>query len=328
MLNGKNIILIGGTGSFGNKLVETVLDRYEPAKLIIFSRGEYKQYEMAQRFSRSDHRCLRYFIGDVRDLERLHRAFKDMDIVVNAAALKHVPIAEYNPEEAIKTNVMGAMNIVNAAIDAGVNKIMNLSTDKATNPINLYGATKLCADKLFIAGNNLVGRQDTAFSVVRYGNVLGSSGSVIPFFRKMRETGRLPVTDPRMTRFWISLQDGVDFVLDCLERMVGGEIFIPKLPSTSIVDLAGAIAPECEIEVVGIRPGEKLHEVLVPEDEARCTVEHEGHFVIKPDFEFFKRRFKADEYKPVPESFSYDSYTNPWKLSVEEIKEVLVKNSL
>jgi len=328
MFNGKNVILVGGTGSFGNKLVETVLARYNPSKLIIISRGELKQYEMAQRFSRADHKCMRYFIGDVRDLERLHRAFKDVDIIINAAALKHVPIAEYNPEEAIKTNVLGAMNIVNAAIDAGAKKIINLSTDKASNPVNLYGATKLCADKLFIAGNNLVGLQDTAFSVVRYGNVLGSSGSVIPFFRKQCATGRLPVTDPRMTRFWISLQDGVDFVLSCLERMVGGEIFIPKLPSTRIVDLAKAIAPECEIDVVGIRPGEKLHEVLVPEDEARCTVEHEDHYVIQPDFEFFRRRFQSEQYKPVPGGFSYASDTNPWKLDAPQIREVLERNHL
>lgn len=328
MLNGKNIILIGGTGSFGNKLVETVLDRYEPAKLIIFSRGEHKQYEMAQRFSPGDHRCLRYFIGDVRDLQRLHRAFKDVDIILNAAAIKHVPIAEYNPEEAVKTNVIGAMNIINAAIDAGAKKILHLSSDKASIPINLYGATKLCADKLFIAGNNLVGTQDTAFSVVRYGNVLGSNGSVIPFFRKMRETGRLPVTDRRMTRFWISLQDGVDFVLYCLEKMVGGEIYIPKLPSTSIVDLAQAIAPECEIDFVGIRPGEKIHEVLVPGDEARCTLEHDTHYVIKPDFDFFERRFDRTSYLPVPEGFRYDSFTNPWRLDVKGIREVLLKNSL
>lgn len=328
MLNGKTIILIGGTGSFGNKLIETILDRYEPAKLIIFSRGELKQYEMAQRFSPTDHRCIRYFIGDVRDSQRLHRAFNEVDIVINAAALKHVPIAEYNPEEAIKTNVLGAMNIVNAAIDARVKKIINLSTDKATNPINLYGATKLCADKLFIAGNNLVGKQNTAFSVVRYGNVLGSSGSVIPFFRKMSKTGRLPVTDKRMTRFWISLQEGVNFVLDSLERMIGGEIFIPKLPSTSIIDLAEAIAPECEVDVVGIRPGEKLHEVLVPGDEARSTVEHDNHYVIMPDFEFFKNRFDMTNYMPVPENFCYDSETNKDRLSVDAIRKVLLANSL
>ncbi|HMM38694.1 MAG TPA: UDP-N-acetylglucosamine 4,6-dehydratase (inverting) [Desulfovibrio sp.] len=323
MLNDKNIIVLGGTGSFGQKFVETVLARYTPRRLIIFSRDEYKQYKMSQRFNTSAHPCIRYFIGDVRDRDRLYRSFDGIDYVVHAAALKHVPVAEYNPEEAIKTNIFGASNIINAAIDCGVKKVIALSTDKAANPINLYGATKLCSDKLFVAGNNYVGKKDTRMSVVRYGNVVGSSGSVIPFFLKKRAEGRLPITDLRMTRFWITLQQGVDFVLFCLENMVGGELFVPKMPSTSIVDLAKAIAPECALDVIGIRPGEKLHEVIIPTDESHNALEYDNHFIIKPTFNFFERRFCANGCRPVPDGFQYDSQSNSWHLSVEEIREMI-----
>jgi UDP-N-acetylglucosamine 4,6-dehydratase len=323
MLNNKNIIVLGGAGSFGRQFVRTVLQRYTPCRLVVFSRDELKHYNMAGEFNVEKYPSIRYFIGDVRDKERLIRAFRDIDYVVNAAALKHVPMAEYNPEEAIKTNILGASNIINAALDCKVQKVINLSTDKAANPLNLYGATKLCADKLFIAGNNYVGPQDTRFSVVRYGNVIGSSGSVVPFFIAKRAEGVLPITDPRMTRFWITLQQGVDFVLSCLERMVGGELFVPKLPSTNILDLARAIAPECEYRTVGISPGEKLHEVMIPEDEARSTLEFNDYYLIKPTFAFFKRRFCANGCRPVAQDFSYDSFTNPWRLGVPEIRSLL-----
>ncbi len=255
MLNDKTILITGGTGSFGKKCTEIILKVYKPKKLIIFSRDELKQFEMAQIFSDKQYPCMRYFIGDVRDKERLYRAFNGVDYVIHAAALKQVPSAEYNPFEAVKTNILGAENVINVAIDKGVKKVIALSTDKAANPINLYGATKLCSDKLFIAGNSYVGKDDTIFSVVRYGNVVGSRGSVIPFFLKQRETGVLPITDPRMTRFWITLEQGVNFVLNCLERMVGGELFVPKIPSMNIMDLVKAIAPECKTKIIGIRPG-------------------------------------------------------------------------
>ena len=264
-LNGKIVLVTGGTGSFGKKFTEIVLRQYQPKKLIIFSRDELKQYEMCQQFPPLEHPNLRFFIGDVRDKDRLSRAFDGVDIVVHAAALKQVPAAEYNPIEPIKTNIFGAANIIDVAIDRNVERVIALSTDKAANPINLYGATKLCSDKLFVAANNYSGYHGTRFSVVRYGNVVGSRGSVIPFFMRKRETGVLPVTDARMTRFWITLDQGVDFVLKCLARMHGGEVFVPKIPSMKIIDLAKAIAPECRIELVGIRPGEKLHEVMVPE---------------------------------------------------------------
>ncbi len=303
MFNDKTILITGGTGSFGKKCTEIILKRYKPKKLIIFSRDELKQFEMAQTFSDKKYSCVRYFIGDVRDKERLYRAFQGVDYIIHAAALKQVPTAEYNPFEAVKTNIIGAENIINAAIDKGVKKIIALSTDKAANPINLYGATKLCSDKLFIAGNAYVGREDAVFSVVRYGNVVGSRGSVVPFFLKQKETGVLTITDPRMTRFWITLEQGVDFVLSCLERMVGGELFVPKIPSMNIMDLAKAIAPECETKIIGIRPGEKLHEVMVPKDEARMTLDFGTHYVIQPDFRFFIRRFDAKTGKPVTGRF-------------------------
>ena len=321
MFNDKVILITGGTGSFGKKCTEIILKRYKPKKLIIFSRDELKQFEMSQIFSDQKYPCMRYFIGDVRDKERLYRAFKGVDYVIHAAALKQVPAAEYNPFEAVKTNIIGAQNIINVAIDTGVKRVIALSTDKAANPVNLYGATKLCSDKLFIAGNSYVGRNETRFSVVRYGNVVGSRGSVIPFFLKKRKDGVLPITDPRMTRFWITLEQGVDFVLKNLERMVGGEIFVPKLPSMNIMDLARAICPECKTEIVGIRPGEKLHEVMVPRDDARNTVEFDDYYVIKPAFRYFERRFKEDNCKPVPEDFEYNSGTNTWFLTLDEMKE-------
>lgn len=323
MLNGKNILITGGTGSFGKKCTEIILERFRPNRLIIFSRDELKQFEMAQVFSVEKYDCMRYFIGDVRDKERLYRAFYKVDYVIHAAALKQVPAAEYNPFEAVKTNILGAQNVINVAINQGIKRVIALSTDKAANPINLYGATKLCSDKLFIAGNAYVGRDDTFFSVVRYGNVAGSRGSVIPFFLKQRETGLLPITDPEMTRFWITVEQGVNFVLECLERMVGGEIFVPKLPSMNIMQLAEAIAPECKTQIVGIRPGEKLHEVMVPRDEARKTLEYDNYYLIKPDFDFFERRFNSNAGKPVDREFEYNSGTNPWKLTIEEMRQIM-----
>jgi len=323
MLNGKNILITGGTGSFGKKCTEIILKRFKPERLIIFSRDELKQFEMAQIFSVKKYPCMRYFIGDVRDKERLYRAFHNVDYVIHAAALKQVPAAEYNPFEAVKTNIIGAQNVINAAIDQKVKRVIALSTDKAANPINLYGATKLCSDKLFIAGNAYVGRNHTIFGVVRYGNVVGSRGSVIPFFLKEKENGVLPITDPRMTRFWITLEQGVNFVLRCLEGMVGGELFVPKLPSMNIMDLAKAICPNCGTKVIGIRPGEKLHEVMVPKDEARRTLEYEDHYIIQPNFRYFERRFNCNSGKPVPEDFEYNSGTNPWRLSVDEMREMI-----
>lgn len=321
MLNNKNILITGGTGSFGKKAVESILKRFTPRRLIIFSRDELKQFEMAKEFPISKHNCLRYFIGDVRDKERLHRAFHGVDVVVHAAALKQVPAAEYNPTEVIKTNIYGAQNVVNAAADRGVRKIIALSTDKAANPVNLYGATKLCSDKLFIAANAFVSGADSRFSVVRYGNVVGSRGSVIPFFLERKEEGVLPITDPRMTRFWITLEQATEFVLKCLELMVGGEVFIPKVPSMKITDLAKSICSECRTEIVGIRPGEKLHEVMVPKDDAYNTVEFEDYYVIKSMFKNFERCFSEGE--PVSNDFEYNSDTNTWRLSVEEMRAMV-----
>ena len=323
MLNNKNILITGGTGSFGKKATEVILKRYKPRRLIIFSRDELKQFEMAQQFPDSKYDCIRYFIGDVRDKERMYRAFRNVDYVIHAAALKQVPAAEYNPFEAVKTNILGGQNVINVAIDKGVKKVIALSTDKAANPINLYGATKLCSDKLFIAGNSYVGHEHTIFSVVRYGNVAGSRGSVIPFFLKKKAEGVLPITDPRMTRFWITLEQGVDFVLKCLEIMVGGELFVPKIPSMNMMDLAKAIAPECKTEIIGIRPGEKLHEIMVPRDDAHKTIEYDDKYIIQPDFRFFGRRFNPSGGKPVPDDFEYNSEANPWKLSIDEMKEII-----
>jgi UDP-N-acetylglucosamine 4,6-dehydratase/5-epimerase len=318
---GKTVLITGGTGSFGKACVGALLRDHDPAKVIVLSRDELKQFEMAQRFT--DPR-MRFFLGDVRDRIRLHRAFEGVDAVIHAAALKQVPAAEYNPIEAIRTNVNGAANVIDAALDAGVPRVVALSTDKAANPINLYGATKLCSDKLFVAANSYAGRKGCRFSVVRYGNVVGSRGSVIPFFLDRRASGMLPITDPRMTRFWITLAQGVAFVLRCLERMRGGEIFVPKIPSMKVLDLAGAIAPECRTEVVGIRPGEKLHEVMVPEDDARQTVEFDDHFVIQPAFPWWDAgAFAGMGGKSCPEGFRYSSDTNSRWLTEQELREML-----
>lgn len=324
-LDNASVLITGGTGSFGKKFTEVILNRFDPERLIIFSRDELKQAQMQQLFSPRKYSCMRYFIGDVRDKSRLYRAFDGVDFVVHAAALKRVPAAEYNPVEPIKTNVMGAANIIDAAIDSGVDRVIALSTDKAANPINLYGATKLCSDKLFVVGNNYAGKNGTRFSVVRYGNVVGSRGSVIPFFLKRRETGTLPVTDPRMTRFWITLEQGVEFVLENLERMHGGEIFVPKIPSMKITDLAKAIAPECEIEVVGIRPGEKLHEVMIPRDDARNALEYEDYYAVVPAF----HDWDSDTYQKsnggmwCEDGFKYSSDTNDQWLTAEEIRGMI-----
>lgn len=319
-INNKTVLITGGTGSFGQKFIEIALRDYSPKKLIILSRDELKQFEMQQKFN--SHTNLRYFLGDVRDKDRLYRAFKDVDIIIHAAALKQIPAAEYNPFEVIKTNVIGAQNIIEAAIDCGVKKVIALSTDKAANPINLYGATKLCADKLFVAGNSYTGFQDTSFSVVRYGNVVGSRGSVIPFFFEQRCNGKLPITDPRMTRFWITLEQGVQFVMQSLDTMTRGEIFVPKLPSTKVTDIAAAIAPDCELEIVGIRPGEKLHEVMITEEDARRSVEYENHYVITPNFTWWQKD-NCKGSKPLPEGFIYSSDRNSWWLNKEEIKAMV-----
>jgi len=323
MLDGKHILITGATGSFGKKFVETVLSRFKPARVIVFSRDELKQHDMAQMFPTGPDSPMRYFLGDVRDPERLHRAFAGVDVVVHAAALKQVPAAEYNPFEFVKTNVLGAQNIINAAIDQKVGKVIALSTDKAANPVNLYGATKLCSDKLFIAGNAYVGREQTSFSLVRYGNVMGSRGSVIPLFLKQRAGGRLTVTDPAMTRFWISLQQSVDFVLSCLENMAGGEIFVPKIPSMNIMDLARAICPECSVETIGIRPGEKLHELMITAEDSRTAMEMPDHYVILPQVRYSSREYATAGGIPAPEGFQYDSGSNPWKLSIDEMREML-----
>lgn len=314
----KTVLVTGGTGSFGKKFISKALT-LGVKKVIVFSRDELKQYEMKQEFK--DER-IRFFIGDVRDKDRLHRAFDGVDIVIHAAAMKHVDACEYNPFEAVKTNINGAQNIIEAAIDRGVEKVIALSTDKACSPVNLYGATKLASDKLFVAANSYVGDKLTRFAVVRYGNVVGSRGSVVPFFKKMRETGVLPITDERMTRFWITLDQGVQFVLDNLERMHGGEIFVPKIPSMNIMDLANAIAPECKTEIVGIRPGEKLHESMIMEDDARHTLEYHTYYVIQPEFPFWTKSF-AEGGKELPEGFEYTSDKNNEWLTIEEIRDLL-----
>lgn len=323
MLNGKNILITGGTGSFGKQFVRTILKRYKPNKIIIYSRDELKQYEMAQKFNDT---CMRYFIGDVRDLPRLLKAMNGVDFVVHAAALKHVPIAEYNPMECIKTNVMGAQNVIDACIANNVKKIIALSTDKAASPANLYGASKLVSDKLFVAANNLTGTHKIIFSVVRYGNVLGSRGSVVPFFEKLIRQGAssLPITEPNMTRFWITLQEGVDFVLKNFERMQGGEIFVPKIPSMKMTEMAKAIAPNLPQEVIGIRPGEKLHEIMCPLDDSHLTIEFEDHFVIKPSITFnapidYITNKINEKGVHVKAGFEYNSKKNTIWLSHEEL---------
>lgn len=309
-LNGKTILITGGTGSFGRALVRSVLDKYAPNKVIVFSRDEMKQYEMAQEFDDQRYPCMRYFIGDVRDLDRLEMAMRNVDIVVHAAALKHVSAAEYNPFECIHTNVMGAENVVKAAIRNNVDKVIALSTDKAASPINLYGASKLASDKIFIAANNL-SAGGTGFSVVRYGNVVGSRGSVVPLFRRLIAEGadHLPITDERMTRFWITLSQGVSFVLSSLDTMQGGEIFVPKIPSTKMTDLARVMAPDLPVKVIGIRPGEKLHETMITEDDARNTVALPDRYVIQPTLSFWSEDNNTIG-ESLSEGFSYASNTN------------------
>jgi len=319
-LKGKSILVTGGTGSFGKKFTEIVLKEHNPKKLIIFSRDEMKQYEMSRLFGKAKYDCIRYFIGDVRDPDRLHRAFHDVDIIVHAAALKIVPSAEYNPFEAVRTNVMGAENIINIAIDNGVKKVIALSTDKAANPINLYGATKLCAEKMFIAANNYSSGR-TQFSVVRYGNVFGSRGSVVPFFKECREKGTVPITDEKMTRFWITLEQGARFVLNRLQEMEGGEIFIPKIASMRVVDLAEAICPGCKHQIIGIRAGEKLHETLVPQDDGIHTYEYDDRFITYPFV--VDHKGKRDGGRPLDIDFEgYSSDNNSQWLSVEDLRKM------
>jgi UDP-N-acetylglucosamine 4,6-dehydratase len=327
MLNGKNILITGGTGSFGKKFVQTILKRYKPNKIVIFSRDELKQFEMAQKYNDSS---MRYFIGDIRDLPRLEKAMKGIDFVVHAAALKHVPIAEYNPMECIKTNVMGAQNVIDACIANSVAYTIALSTDKAASPANLYGASKLVSDKLFVAANNLTGTHKIKFSVVRYGNVLGSRGSVIPFFKNLIAEGAtsLPITEPNMTRFWITLQEGVDFVLTNFKRMQGGEIFVPKIPSMKMTEMAKAIAPHLEQKIIGIRPGEKLHEVMCPLDDSHLTLEFDKHFVIKPSITFsapinYTKNNLNEIGKSVKQGFEYNSKENTIWLSHEDLLQKL-----
>jgi len=328
-LNNKTILITGGTGSFGQHFIRTVINRYQPKKLIVYSRDELKQYEMNKEFPYIPGGVMRYFLGDVRDLPRLKTALEGVNIVIHAAALKQVPAAEYNPFEAVKTNIIGSQNVIDAAITAGVNKVIALSTDKAAAPINLYGATKLTSDKLFVAANNYAGSHQIKFSVVRYGNVMGSRGSVIPLFMKCQKTGVLPITDERMTRFNISLQEGVDFVLQCLEKMWGGELFVPKIPSYRIIDVAKAINPDCRLEIVGIRPGEKLHEEMITLSDAHNTVEFDNYYVILPsaklswDIKKFILESNGHPGKMVSGDFCYNSATNKNFLSVKKIRSLI-----
>ena len=326
MFENKSILITGGTGSFGKHFTEAILRNHKPRRLVIYSRDEMKQYEMQQIFN---DRCMRYFIGDVRDASRLKMGMRDVDIVVHAAALKQVPAAEYNPMECIKTNVDGAQNVIEAALENDVEKVIALSTDKAANPINLYGASKLVSDKLFIAANNIVGTHRTIFSVVRYGNVIGSRGSVVPFFKKLILQGakKLPITDDKMTRFWITLDQGVDFVLKNFQRMRGGCVFVPKIPSMRITDLVESIAPGIEKNVIGIRPGEKLHEIMCPADDSHLTIEFDDHFVIAPSIRFthevdYSVNALGETGKPVEQGFEYNSGTNSHFLTVNELKEL------
>ncbi len=323
MLNNKVVLVTGGTGSFGQKFVEIVLKEYKPKKLIVFSRDEMKQYEMRKKYNQE---CIRYFVGDVRDSDRLHRALNGVDIVVHAAALKIVPTAEYNPFEAVKTNVFGAENIINMAINNNVERVIALSTDKAANPVNLYGATKLCAEKMFIAANNYSGQAQTKFSVVRYGNVFGSRGSVIPFFRECAKTGEIPITDERMTRFWITLTQGVKFVLKCIEEMEGGEVYIPKIDSMRIVDLAKAIAPKCKYKTIGLRPGEKLHETLLSADDGIDSYEFKDKFVIYSKVALGDRKING-KYLGI-DFAGYRSDTNTQWLTIEKLRAMIEKEGL
>lgn len=326
MFNDQSILITGGTGSFGRQYVRTLLKRFKPRRLIVYSRDELKQFEMEQEFNDP---CMRYFIGDVRDRDRLVQAMNGVDFVIHAAALKQVPAAEYNPMECIKTNVHGAENVIHAALARDVKKVIALSTDKAANPINLYGATKLCSDKLFVAANNIAGGHETTFAVARYGNVVGSRGSVVPFFQKCAREGLafLPITDLRMTRFWITLEQGVEFVLKNFDRMHGGEIFVPKIPSVRVIDVARAVAPALEHKIIGIRPGEKLHEVMCPADDSHLTLEFADHFVIKPTIQFsgfadFSTNCLLERGEPVEQGFEYHSGKNPRFLTVDEIAQM------
>ncbi|MBF7068301.1 UDP-N-acetylglucosamine 4,6-dehydratase (inverting) [Campylobacter volucris] len=328
MFNGKSILITGGTGSFGKTYTKTLLKKYKPKKIIIYSRDELKQFEMAREYSDS---CMRYFIGDVRDKERLSVAMKDVDFVIHAAAMKHVPIAEYNPMECIKTNINGAQNVIDACLENNVEKCIALSTDKACNPINLYGATKLASDKLFVAANNIAGSSHTKFSVARYGNVVGSRGSVVPFFKKLIENGakELPITDERMTRFWISLEDGVNFVLNNFEIMHGGEVFVPKIPSMKIVDLAKTMAPNLKHKIIGIRAGEKLHEIMISSDDSHLTYEFKNYYAISPSIQFnsidvdFSINAQNEKGKKVQDGFSYSSDNNTKWVSKEELLDII-----
>ncbi len=326
MFNGKAVLITGGTGSFGRECVKTILARYKPDRLVVFSRDELKQYEMAQQFGGEE---MRYFIGDVRDRDRLRQAFNGIDYVIHTAALKQVPAAEYNPMECIKTNVHGAENVIQAAIEDGVKKVIALSTDKAANPINLYGASKLASDKLFVAANNIAGKAVTRFSVVRYGNVFGSRGSVVPLFKKLIGEGatELPITDNRMTRFWITLEQGVEFVLKCITRMQGGEIFVPKIPSVRIIDIAKSMAPKLPVKIIGIRPGEKLHEVMCPLDDSHLTLEFDSHFVIRPSINMsnpmdYKKNPLGEIGREVADGFEFSSGTNHEFLSIQQLERL------
>ncbi|MGV7976763.1 MAG: UDP-N-acetylglucosamine 4,6-dehydratase (inverting) [Anaerolineaceae bacterium] len=319
--NNKVVLVTGGTGSFGKKLIKILVEEYHPAKIIVFSRDELKQHEM--RVSGYNHPSIRYFIGDVRDHERLSRAFYGVNIVVHAAALKQVPACEYNPMEAIKTNILGSSNVADAAIENGVEKVLALSTDKAVNPINLYGATKLAAEKLLIQSNAYAGGRNTRIACTRYGNVVGSRGSVVPLFLQQRPSGRLTITDERMTRFWISLEQGVRFVIRCIEQMQGGEVFVPKIPSMNMMDLAKAVAPEAQVDIIGIRPGEKLHETLISEDEARTTVELPDMFVVQPASALWFGRAWEKQGKALPDGFRYSSNTNTDWLDLDRINEMI-----
>jgi UDP-N-acetylglucosamine 4,6-dehydratase len=319
----RTVLVTGGTGSFGRRFAEIVLARHKPRKLIVLSRDELKQSEMREAFG--EHPALRFFLGDVRDRDRLLRAFQGVDVVIHAAALKQVPAAEYDPWECVRTNVQGAQNVIDAAIERGVKRVVALSSDKAANPINLYGATKLVSDKLFVAGNTYASLGDTQLAVVRYGNVVGSRGSVVPLFQKLGASGRLPITDRRMTRFWITLDQAVAFVVRALVRMRGGEIFVPKLPSMRIVDLAEAVAPGCALDEIGIRPGEKLHELMISAEDARKAVEHDDHYVIQPAFPWWSDELAFENGgRPVPEGFVYASNTNDRWLSVDELRALVL----
>ncbi|MDA7520793.1 UDP-N-acetylglucosamine 4,6-dehydratase (inverting) [bacterium] len=329
MLNNKSILITGGTGTFGKAFVKTIFERFpEVKRLVVFSRDELKQYEMGQQFPESKYSAIRYFIGDVRDADRLRRAMEGIDIVIHAAALKQVPTAEYNPFECIKTNVLGAQNVIEACLDTGVKRVVALSTDKAAAPINLYGATKLCSDKLFTAANNIKGHRDLRFSVVRYGNVMGSRGSVIPFFMERRKSGVLPITDPAMTRFNISLQDGVDIVLWALENAQGGEIFVPKIPSYRITDIAKAIGPDCEHPIIGIRPGEKIHEEMITGSDSFNTVDLGKYFAILPSAgqHSVESYCAAHDGQPLPPGYAYDSGSNTDFLTVEQLRKLIAEH--